>query len=125
MNGLFEITYSDNTSYIGNLLKKQWNLGSDKPIKAVIFKYIKTVKMEGYEEYDLTCEMIHVVGRKPAIKVIRLIGRKRDMSDVIEFNFAKGEINKFECEKNTEYGNLTSSTWKEGVKNTITRCYYT
>ena len=124
MNGLFEILFTDGTKFVGNLFNKDWNKAPNKPIKMITFQYGKIVRMVDYEQYDLTMEMIGVFGMKTKIKMVRLVGRKLNSSDVVTFDFETGEMTKADAPKYKEYGNLgTSANWKLGINNQTPKCY--
>lgn len=117
MEAKFIASFTDNATFVGDLFKKQW---SDIPIKEIKSLYIefagRNVKMEDYLEYDLTFEQQKITNKATRIAYVTLVGRRKEVSDVIVFDLIKGKIRKFEGQHGKEYGNLISSTWKRGIK---------
>lgn len=125
-NGNFQIRFLDNTSFNGNLFQKQWRMISDnKEIKDIVFTFGgSTIRMSDYLEYNLTYESIVIVGKKPQITNISLVGRKESSSDIIIFNFKTSTVDKKEISKYTEYGNMISDTWKKGIEKGDPKCFH-
>ena len=125
-DGIFTITFNDDTTFEGNLFNKDWGkIDETKAIKEIVFVYGgRRIKMENFREYNLTMEIHSVFGKKQQLRNITLTGRDDNYSTLLMFDFKEGEVVRKVVTKYTEYGNLIATTWKKGLTSGIAKDYY-
>jgi hypothetical protein len=123
--GLFQIQYEDETQFKGYLFQQDWGKIPDhKRIKEIIFSVgNKTVKMESFQEYNLTFETHVMIGKAGRIVNVTLVGRGDSHSILHIFDCVNGKILRKEVDKYKEY-QWVSSTWKEGIQNGVPKDYH-
>lgn len=124
-DGKFQILFEDKTQFIGNLFNKDWGkIPDQKRIKEIVFTFgNKSIKMENFQEYNLTFETWAIVGGKSKIVNITLAGRKDSESILIIFDCQRGKILRKEAEKFKELPWI-SSTWKKGIVGETAKDYH-
>lgn len=121
MQAIFELNFENGDFISANLFAGYWKtLSYNKKIKTLTFKMFnyKTIRLEGYNEYNLAFEKMH--SNHPSLNGISkvfIMGRTDTKSDVVVFDLLNKSINKYTTPIGNEYQTKTTG-WKLGTGGT-------
>lgn len=116
MKPTFNITFNDNSCFLGESFNSDWLKVPELPIQRLIFSFGGLrLTLNGYEEYNHLIENIALMGKRNIVSKILIIGRKHNDAYIFEFDLRNKKFQKNVLPIGQEYNNMILKGWKKGI----------